>query len=443
MRPHLRIRRPADGRDARFPARLLAGRAVQVDRGQVPGPVHQDQGKGRGRAVDPGRRHVGRARHEPAVGRVDRAPARPRPAGVRALVRPALHRGVDPRRLRLPRLAPADLRPGGVRAVRDPEAVMEQAERHAEPHLLVAGDRRHPRAHPLPAGRHLQRRNGAEGDLVRERQLPRRALERLVPDAVRLWQRRWRPDARDGGTGEAVGRPRRLAARRARHGRAVLRGGGGRDRRGRICRAGTGVGGRALLRDAPRHVHQPDRHEARQPAGRAVAARGRALVGERRSRRRRDERRGGDRARRTLEGGAAPPVPRHPPGFVHRLGARGGGARAGTGGGAARRADRRRVGPNLRADRLDRQRPYTRRRRGRRRRDRRTRHRPPTDADRRHGMRTASPQQDSPSARSRHCRSATASSCSRGGCRTGSSTCHSTTSASSNRCTTSPTTALR
>ena len=50
---------------------------------------------------------------------------------------------------------------GGHDALRDPEAVVEQAEPVPAPHVLVGGARRHPRAHPLPTRRHLQRRDHA------------------------------------------------------------------------------------------------------------------------------------------------------------------------------------------------------------------------------------------------------------------------------------------
>ena len=59
-----------------------------------------------------------------------------------------------------------------------------------------------------------------------------------------------------------------------------------RRRRDRRRRAGAGVARRAVLRDAPRHAHQPAAHEGRQPALRAAAARGRAVEVRRCGRRR-------------------------------------------------------------------------------------------------------------------------------------------------------------
>ena len=80
-------------------------------------------------------------------------------------------------------------------------------------------------------------------------------------------------------------------------------------------RAGAGVVGRAVLRDAPRHAHESGPDEGGQPAQRAAPARGRVVVDDARL-----AGRGGVRAGRALEGPAGPAVPRHPAGLVHRLG---------------------------------------------------------------------------------------------------------------------------
>ena len=125
-----------------------------------------------------------------------------------------------------------------------------------------------------------------------EAQLPRARVERLGADALRLRQRRRWTDARDGRARRADARPRRSPAARARHPRRVLRARRGGDRR---RRARAGVARRAVLRDAPRHADEPDPDEGRQPPVRAAAARGRAVVGDRRrgpaGRRRRGARR--------------------------------------------------------------------------------------------------------------------------------------------------------
>ena len=147
-----------------LPLLVLAGPAVRVDRGARAGAVRPHRRQGRRRAVDPGRRDVGRARHEPAVGRVDRPPDRVRAAVLRAAVRRALPRGVDPRRVRLPGRAAAGVRRRRDGPLRHPEAVVEPPEPLPALDVLVGGHRRHPGADPLPARRHLQRRDRAGGD---------------------------------------------------------------------------------------------------------------------------------------------------------------------------------------------------------------------------------------------------------------------------------------
>ena len=158
VRPHVRLGGSADGRPPRLPVRVLAGRPVPVDAAAVPGAVRAHHGEGGRRPVRAGRRHVGGSRHEPAQRREPGAPVGARAAVVRRAVRHPVQRGVDPRRVRLPRHAAADLRRGRLRPVRHPEAQLEQAEPLPAQHVLVGGPRRHARAHPLPAGRHLQRR---------------------------------------------------------------------------------------------------------------------------------------------------------------------------------------------------------------------------------------------------------------------------------------------
>ena len=81
----------------------------------------------------------------------------------------------------------------------------------------------------------------------------------------------------------------------------------------------AGVGGRALPRDPPRHLHLAGRDEAGQPAQRAPAPRGRAVVGDGGGAR--AARLPSRRARAALGDRAAAPVPRHPARLVDRLGA--------------------------------------------------------------------------------------------------------------------------
>ena len=109
--------------------------------------------------VASGRRHVGRARHEPSKWREHRAPVGVRAALLRVAVRDAQFGDLDPGCVRLPGDAAADLPTGRLLAVRHPEVELEQAERLPAFDVLVGGPRRLAGAHPLPAGRHLQRRD--------------------------------------------------------------------------------------------------------------------------------------------------------------------------------------------------------------------------------------------------------------------------------------------
>ena len=108
-----------------------------------------------------------------------------------------VHRGLDPRRVRLPGRPAADLRRGRDAPVRHPEAVVEPHQPIPASHVLVGGHRRQPRAHALPAGRHLRRRDHAEGAGLLGRAVRRARVERLVARAVRLRRRRRRADPRD------------------------------------------------------------------------------------------------------------------------------------------------------------------------------------------------------------------------------------------------------
>ena len=64
----------------RVPLRLLAGPAVRLDQGAQPRPLRAHPPAGRARAVGAGRRHLGRARLQPPLGRVARAPVPARAA---------------------------------------------------------------------------------------------------------------------------------------------------------------------------------------------------------------------------------------------------------------------------------------------------------------------------------------------------------------------------
>ena len=137
--------------------------------------------------------------------------------------------------------------------------------------LLVGGNRRIPRLHPFPARRYLQREHERPRAPLqcREFQGPRSGHPLALSLRV---GRRWRgSDRRHAGIGPPTGRHRRTAP--PPHGRVstVLHRG-----RGRHPRPG-GLGGRALPRAAPGYLHDPGRHQAREPPGRVRPARHRAV----------------------------------------------------------------------------------------------------------------------------------------------------------------------
>ncbi len=214
----------------------------------------------------PGGRHVGRGRLQPGVGGGARPPDRVRQAVLRRPVRRRLPGAVAARRLRLHRRPPPDHGRRRRRLVRLAEAVVERDQPLPVPHVLVGGHRRHPGAGPLPAGRHLQRRDVAAAAVP---QRPGAPLH--LP--VRPRRRRGRPhpgDARGGPPGQ---RPRRRPDRGPRTAGGLLR-----RRRGRPG-AAAGVGRRPVPGEAPGHLHQPGRHQARQPQGGGGPAGGRAVDG--------------------------------------------------------------------------------------------------------------------------------------------------------------------
>ncbi len=141
------------------PVHLLAGAAVRMDRGTSPRAVRAHPREGRRRAVAARRGHVGRGRHEPAVGREPGPTDRVRAAVLHREVRRAEPRGLDPRRVRLSRRASPTLRSGRDGPLHHTEALVEQTEPVPTPHVPLGGARRHVGADPLPAGRHVQRRD--------------------------------------------------------------------------------------------------------------------------------------------------------------------------------------------------------------------------------------------------------------------------------------------
>ena len=102
------VRLMDDDPDYRFV--VLAGPAVHVDRAATTRAVRPHRREGRGRAVDPGRRDVGRGRHEPAVAASASSARSCTASATSSSTSAALHRGVDPRRVRLPGRPAAGLR---------------------------------------------------------------------------------------------------------------------------------------------------------------------------------------------------------------------------------------------------------------------------------------------------------------------------------------------
>ena len=290
----------------------------------------RDRGARRRGRLGPRRRHLDRARLQHPLGRIAPAAVPPRPAVLRAAVRPALHGVLEPRRLRLQRPAPADHARGRSRPVPDAEALVEPLQPARAPHVRLAGDRRQRGAGALPARRHLHERGHGRG-AAQER--PGIQGSRALADLdarLRLRRRGRRADARDDRDDAPRARPAGLAADEdGRAGRAL------RGARGRARRAADDPR-RALLRVPPRHVHDPGAHEARQPACRDRAARRRV------PRDRRGRRLPAPGARPPVEAPPPAAVPRHPPRLVHPARLRGRRARSGARSRPARTRSRRR-----------------------------------------------------------------------------------------------------
>ena len=257
-----------------LPVLVLAGAAVRVGPRARAGAVRADHGEGRRRAVDPGRRHVGRGRHEPALGREPRAPDRPRPALLPASTSASrAPRSGSPTCSATRRPAP-DLRRRRHAPLRHPEAVVEPHEPASR--TTRSGGRASTAAACSPTSR------------------------RSTPTAPRSRPRSWRPRSNASpttrwsrwslvpyGYGDGGGGPTREMLERAARladldGMPTVQLGSPADvlraRRGRggRRRAGSGVARRAVLRDPSRHVDEPAAHEARQPSVREAAARARA-----------------------------------------------------------------------------------------------------------------------------------------------------------------------
>ena len=228
--------------------------------------------------VGPGRRHVGRARREPRRRRGARAPDHARPA--------VLHRGARRRRATevwipdlfgYPAALPQIMRLGGIERFLTQKLSWNKTNKL--PHHTfwwegIDGSTVFTHFPPIDTYNAELFRRGARATRSRNftdkgrgtRSLmpfgfgdggggPTRQMMRAVPAGARP---RGLPEGRD-----------RVAARRSSSGAIAEYPDAPR------------VVGRAVLRDPPRHVHQPGQDQGRQPPLRAAAARGRAVGGDR------------------------------------------------------------------------------------------------------------------------------------------------------------------
>ena len=319
VRPHVQLADRVHGRLSRVPVRLLPGAAVRLDQAAQPRSVRADQAARRARPVHPRGRDLGRAGLQHPLRRVARPAVPARAVVLRARVRQALPRVLEPGRLRVQRAAASDHARGGHRAVPHPEALLEPVQQAGVPLVPVAGHRREPRLDAFPSGRHLQRDRHRGGDPPDGTRLQgARPLAHELP-AVRL--RRWRRRPRPGDARGAA--PRRRPPGGSAYDAALER---GVLQRARARDHGlAGPGRRAVLRVPPRDVHLTGRGQAREPHERVPAARRRAARGARPLARRRALPARRDHA--PLAGALLQPVPRHHPGLVDHRGLRGRGAR--------------------------------------------------------------------------------------------------------------------
>ena len=230
----------------------LAGPALRVDPRARPGALGRHPRARRARAVGAGRRDVDRARLQPALGRVARAPVPLRPALLRARARPPLH-GVLA--ARTSSATPASSRSSCARRASrrflTQKLSLEPLQPARAPHVHLAGHRRQRGAHPLPARRHLQRR----GDRRRAARAASAAYKdhdrtRAQPARLRPRRRRRRADPRDARAPAPRARPARACrARRCAIAEAFFD--GLEAERGRPADGRR----RAVLRAPPRHVH--------------------------------------------------------------------------------------------------------------------------------------------------------------------------------------------
>ena len=155
------------------------------------------------------------------------------------------------------------------------EDVVERDQPLPAQHVLVGGHRRHAHPHALPARRHVQRRH--ERGRAREGRAPVRAARRSrIARSIRTAT----ATAAAGPTRAMleVGAPRWPISTACRASSST-RVASFWDEGARRVAGPAGVGRRALPRVPPGHLHDQRPDQAGQPAQRAGAARGRAVVG--------------------------------------------------------------------------------------------------------------------------------------------------------------------
>ena len=317
---HLQLADRLHGPLSRVPVRVLAGPAVRLGPHAEPRPVRAHPRAMPRRAVGAGRRYVGRARLQPAVRRVARAPVPARPAVLRARARPPLPRVLEPGRVRLQRPAPSDHARRGDRALPHAEALVEPIQLAAAPHVHVAGDRRLARCSPTsrpptPTTRRPRSRSCAGARATTRITTARGAACSCSATATAAAGRRRTMLETLRRVRDLQGVPRTSMASSDEFFAALEAGAGELPDHRR----------RALLRVPPRHVHDSGRGQARQPA-RASGPCTTPIPG--RARRTRGRRRASERAAgRAVAAPAPEPVPRHPAGVEHRARLRGRGPR--------------------------------------------------------------------------------------------------------------------
>ncbi len=125
VRADLLQRGRAGRRRPRLPVRVLVGPAVRVDEGVLSGAVRPDHREGGERPVHPGRRDVGRVRHQHARRGGDGSPVRGREVLLPRELRGGHRRGLVAGLVRLLRGAAADHRSLRVALVPHPEDLLE------------------------------------------------------------------------------------------------------------------------------------------------------------------------------------------------------------------------------------------------------------------------------------------------------------------------------